>query len=734
MDRLRSLRASKEASPGKSLRELTWSSPFVGGSEPKVLVAPVFGRAFAFVKDASAVCGGSVTSRKLCLRQKGSVGCNHVEGEEGDEVMDDTLYVRAATKSQTLTTVYQDLSLSTLGLDKEFVLFLTKFEGTDGPFSPQLLFSFISRNDVTTLSSFEEAMRSQREGDSLPLLTPSRRKAQSLLAESSALSNLDEFSKLMTIETTAIENLMESVENTDDPGGLRGALAVCEDTEWSDPLLELWRMIVERVDRLSSGGVFTGATVVELVDDLSRKEASSDAVTLALRNRVMAVEATVGVMNEDTDLSLTLWENVASMFAEKKKSDAKMDIDLDLILGEFQTKITSLKTEFVEQSKDTLVVREESTRNGYEGVVDGAEWKLEVERLRADTDALKRSVVEGHNDGTCFTVAGKSIHSQIEAGAVLESKLTSPYVPFAVFVTPHVFLEFTYRLLYDEMHASVRDDHTIQQFGITAFDYWAGKAMQQTIPTLLSTSKTIPGLQYSSSSKSRIPAIPSFETFGNDTDPQSIYFKIIGAMESAETTLSNHIENAVDDPDLAKLFLKMLARSKKFVEGLFKYIDITYRELFVAFKDKVETWDLVCFCVHQIFSTEFRISGDIASGAVITRPREAGPQLFYSALQVMKKVEEFMATGVRNHPSLTSAMVRFVMVMSHKSAAGNGQLQITEVKNSLREMQTEFANVKKDLAGVQKEVKELRVKNAYLQGQVDKVKGKAVEKGWKLTN
>ena len=136
MDRLRSLRASKEASPGKSSRELTWSSPFLGGSEPKVLVAPVFGRAFAFVKDAAAVCGGSVTSRKLCLRQKGSVGCNHVEGEDFDElgVTDDTLYVRAATKSQTLTTVYQDLSLSTLGLDKEFVMFLTKFEGTEGPF------------------------------------------------------------------------------------------------------------------------------------------------------------------------------------------------------------------------------------------------------------------------------------------------------------------------------------------------------------------------------------------------------------------------------------------------------------------------------------------------------------------------------------------------------------------------------------------------------------------------
>ena len=77
-------------------------------------------------------------------------------------------------------------------------------------------------------------------------------------------------------------------------------------------------------------------------------------------------------------------------------------------------------------------------------MVDSGEWKLEVERLCTNTNALKRSVLEGHNDGTFFAVAGKSIHLQIEAGAVLESKLSSPYVPFAVFVTPHVFLEFTY--------------------------------------------------------------------------------------------------------------------------------------------------------------------------------------------------------------------------------------------------------------------------------------------------
>ena len=244
----------------------------MGYSEPKVLVAPEFGQAFAFVKDAAAVCDRSVSSRKLCLRQKGSGVCNHtvVEGVDVLCVVDNTLYVRAATtKSLLLTTVYQDLSLHTIGLDTDLVAFLIKFEGAEGPFTPQLLFLFITRNDIMSLSTFEEAMRSQKEGDSLPLLTPSRRKAQSLLVENLSESDLNEFISLMTIENRAVETLMETVEDT---GVLRGESATCKNSEWSDEFMSLWKMLLERVDKLSLGSVFIGATAVELMDEFDRRE------------------------------------------------------------------------------------------------------------------------------------------------------------------------------------------------------------------------------------------------------------------------------------------------------------------------------------------------------------------------------------------------------------------------------------------------------------------------------
>ena len=98
---------------------------------------------------------------------------------------------------------------------------------------------------------------------------------------------------------------------------------------------------------------------------------------------------------------------------------------------------------------------------------------------------------------------------------------------------------------------------------------------------------------------------------------------------------------------------------------------------------------------------------------------------------MMKKVEEFMATGVRNHPSLTSAMVQFVMVMSHKSASGNGQLQVTEMMNSFKEMQTEFSNGSVWCSEGSQGVEDEEHIPPRTSGQDH---GKIVEKGWKLPN
>ena len=105
----------------------------------------------------------------------------------------------------------------------------------------------------------------------------------------------------------------------------------------------------------------------------------------------------------------------------------------------------------------------------------------------------------------------------------------------------------------------------------------------------------------------------SIEDFGSDTDPSSVYKKILDALESAENLLQNHINNTMGAAslELKRVCRHMLQRSKKFVEGLFRYMDSTYRELDVSFGDKKETWELMCFCVLEVFDTEYKASREL---------------------------------------------------------------------------------------------------------------------------
>ena len=233
-------------------------------------------------------------------------------------------------------------------------------------------------------------------------------------------------------------------------------------------------------------------------------------------------------------------------------------------------------------------------------------------------------------------------------------------------------------------------------------------------------------MMYSAVAKARFPAIPIRKVFGRDTEDESVYKRILAALDTASTTLFNHIEGAVgygEEQNVCRLCHRMLVRAKKFVEEMFKYMDITCRELEIAFKSEKESWDLVCYCVREIFATEFKSARDLAAGSGLDY--SGAPRCLHSAVKVMCKAEDFLAVGVRNHPALTAAMVRFVMVMSKEGGSDSSSDDIKELKAGLKALTVEV------VAG-EKERKALKTKNEYLQSQVDKLKTVAVTKGWKL--
>ena len=92
------------------------------------------------------------------------------------------------------------------------------------------------------------------------------------------------------------------------------------------------------------------------------------------------------------------------------------------------------------------------------------------------------------------------------------------------------------------MQPGVCDASALKGMGINALDYWAGGAMQRAIPQLFSTSTPVPGMMYSAVAKAHFSPIPTCKVFGRDMEDESMYKKILAALDTTSTTLLNTLK------------------------------------------------------------------------------------------------------------------------------------------------------------------------------------------------
>ena len=174
-------------------------------------------------------------------------------------------------------------------------------------------------------------------------------------------------------------------------------------------------------------------------------------------------------------------------------------------------------------------------------------------------------------------IEGKPVRSQMDVEALLEKELPSKYIPVSCFVCPYILLNFVYWYLFDELTLSVSNRTKCDNQGLKIVDFWAGEAKQKIVPSLLATTKTIQGVNYkhSPSLKYKLPFLPSYKDFGDDTKLNSIYYWLLAALEAAEKALENNIDLMLGncEVDLVLLCKWMLSLSVKFVTAMFKYMD-----------------------------------------------------------------------------------------------------------------------------------------------------------------
>ena len=229
----------------------------------------------------------------------------------------------------------------------------------------------------------------------------------------------------------------------------------------------------------------------------------------------------------------------------------------------------------------------------------------------------------------------------------------------------------------------------------------------------------MPSLKY------KLPFLPSYEDFGDDTKPESIYYRLLGALESAEKALENNINLMLGacKLDLVLLCKQMLDRSAKFVTAMFKYMDTVYKQLYASFGDKAQTWELVSFCILKVFIMEFKAGQQLAIGFSSTKLVATGSKYVFSSLSLMAKINDFLKIGIINHLAQTALTVRFLMQMSHNN-------KVKVIKKKVTELEAKVANLKRENKATTRQVKDMERKNRHLQSSLDKLMSEAKKKGW----
>ena len=738
--RLARLRASR----GKSSSLFPDSPGGLGGVNP---LAPRCGRVFAYVPSAVHVCGGSVKGGKICLRTK-SDDDPACKGHEPGlvKVEDGTLYVRAA-KGPTLTSVYDSYTLSAAKLSQDLLDFLVEATVEDlREIGPTGIFAFIQEHGCLNLSDFKDAQDADTAGARLPTMTPAKRK-KDLESPNGTFSNLTDAMALLKEEVRIVMSHVESLGVGSSVGSR--AEEVPENEEGNAVKIAL-EDLQTRVDHLTTLSVLAGESLGTLAETVVENRVEEDALQIRLVNRILALETSLGRRDWSiSEVPANVWQAIRDLQEEMSRKASETDLEdvLEFMQEgtgsnptqatgvQFRTPIRPSTDIYMDSSNpirsggDAMDLEprsnQDSNSNAPGTTGETTQLQEEIKGLRKLLNELREKVYGAGGSG--YTFEGRPIRSQLDVEALLEKELPGKYVPVSCFVCPYVLLDFVYRYLFDELNLSVSDRTKCDDRGLEIFDFWAGEAKQKIIPSLLSTTKSIQGVNYkhTPSLKYKLPFLPSYEDFGDDTKPESVYYRLLVALESAEKALSNNIDLMLGNckMDLVLLCKRMLTRSVKFVSSIFKYMDTSYKQLHASFGDKAKTWELVSFCVLELFVTEFKAGQQLAIGFSSTKLATTGSKYVFSSLSLMTKVDEFLKVGIINHPAQTASTVRFLMQMSH-----NNEVRVLEKK--VAELETRVSTLKRENDSAIRRVKDLEGKNGHLQSSVDKLMAEAKKKGW----
>lgn len=141
-------------------------------------------------------------------------------------------------------------------------------------------------------------------------------------------------------------------------------------------------------------------------------------------------------------------------------------------------------------------------------------------------------------------------------------------------------------------------------------------------------------------------------------------------MDNVTERLHRNIEEQLGGGDVRAISLAttMLAQSISFIHELSNYITITLAELKLSGFSSQDNWYLMSKLLFRMFAIDFhKVRSIIGEGLDVDKSdvgesrKVLARRVLWGILQTHAKMKEYLSVGFKNHPSVSSEYVRFLV-------------------------------------------------------------------------
>ena len=245
----------------------------------------------------------------------------------------------------------------------------------------------------------------------------------------------------------------------------------------------------------------------------------------------------------------------------------------------------------------------------------------------------------------------------------MKENLSSPC--HGLFVDLVSFTQFFGSDSYVERNVTLNELYMSNKIGYqTMADAYVATSFENVLPAAygrnVRANPTRPSSDVDMESQPELPGLPSFEKWDRTDGSTGRKYWITKECRKTGLQIDGMIRAQLSDT--AQFLAKdLLTESIAMSEALFNFISTSYQDTYNSGRfDTVQAWQLTCKFVKRIFVEMGNVRIIEQAGIHINEPWTSAAKFLFATLRAHEVMHSFMRLDIKNHPSISSEMVKFI--------------------------------------------------------------------------